>query len=129
MGNLRKCRNLHDRIGDDIGNGRIIVSQAIDEGRVGTILKKPPHKIGQQVLMAADRRIDTARQIHFCGTHHLLIERLPHAVQPLEFIAPLLTRHDPDRRNRVGVMRGKLRIECGAVGQHEFGAGQIAHIG
>ena len=79
--------------------------------------------------MAAHGCINAAGQVHFAGTHHLFIKRLPHAVQSLEFIARIFTCHDFYGGNRLRVMRGKLRIERVAVGQHEFGTSQIAHIG
>ena len=111
MRNLRESAHLHHRIGNDIGNRRIIIGQAIDEGGVGTIFQKPAHQIGQQILVAAHRRINPARQIHFGGTNDLLIKRLPHAVEPLKLIAPLLARHDFDGRNTVGIVGGKLRVK------------------
>ena len=86
MWNLLECSNLHHRIGNDIGNRRIIIGKAIDKGCVRPVFQKPPHQIGQQILMAAHRRIDTAGQIHFRWPDDLLIKRLPHAVQPLELI-------------------------------------------
>ena len=42
--------------------GSFVVDDAVDEGGVGAVLQQPAHQIGQQVLVAADRRIDAARR-------------------------------------------------------------------
>src|SRR3546814_21123011 len=57
---------------------------AVREGGVGAVLQQAPHQVGQQILMAADRRIDAARQVHLVRPDDLLVERLAHAVQALE---------------------------------------------
>ena len=51
-----------DRIGDDLLDRRFLVDDAVDEGGVGAVLEQAPHQIGEQVLVAADRRIDAAGQ-------------------------------------------------------------------
>ena len=38
--------------------GQILVGELVDEGGIGAILEQPPDEIGEQVAMAADRRID-----------------------------------------------------------------------
>ena len=52
-----------------------------------------------------------------------------HAMEALKFVARQFARHDFHRRNRLGIVGGKLWIEHIPVGQHEFGTGEIAHIG
>ena len=79
--------------------------------------------------MTADRRINSAGQVQFRGSNHLLIKRLPHAVESLKLIPPLLARHDLDCGNAVGVMGCELRIKQISIGQHELGASEIAYIG
>ena len=53
-----------DRIGDDVGDRRFVIGEAIDEGGVGAVFEQPAHQVGQQILVAADRRIDAAGLIH-----------------------------------------------------------------
>ena len=102
-------------IGDDLPDRRIVVGKAMHEGGVGAVLQQPPHQIGEQVLVAADGRIDAARQVHAVAAHHLVIERLAHAVQALELKAFAVAGHGGDGRQRMGVVGGELRIEALAV--------------
>ena len=88
---------------------RLVVGQPVDEGGVGAVLQKAPHQIGQQILMAADRRIDPAGLVQPFGAGDLAVERLAHAVQPLEFEAAVVARHDRDGRDGVGIVGGELR--------------------
>ena len=128
MRNIGKFPNLNHRIGDDFGNRRLVIGQPVDEGGICAILEQAADQIGQQVLMAPHRRIDAARLVHPGGAHHLFIERLPHAMQPLELEAPVIARHHRDRSQRMRVMRCKLRIEHIAPLKQELRAGKIAHI-
>ncbi len=79
-----------DRIGDDLVERRLLVDDAVDEGGVGAVLEQAAHEIGQQILVAADRGIDAARLTEAIGralgADDLLVERLAHAVQPLELV-------------------------------------------
>ena len=52
-----------DRIGDEIGDGRFLVRELMNEGAVRAVLQKPAHEISEQRLMRADRGIDTARPV------------------------------------------------------------------
>ena len=59
-----------------------------DKGRIGAILQQSPHQIGQEIAVAADRRVGAMGDVgavfaEFC------VERLAHAVQPLEFESAL----------------------------------------
>ena len=76
---------------DDIGrtpqqrrhrNG--LVGGERDKGRVGAVLQQPPHQIGQQIAVAADRRIGAAGDVGMIFAE-LRVERFAHAVQALEF--------------------------------------------
>ena len=62
----RQRLDLRDRIGDDLVDRRLVVGQAVDEGGVGAVFEQPAHQIGEQILMAADRRIDAAGLLHLC---------------------------------------------------------------
>ena len=83
------------RMADDRHLG---IGGRIDEGGVGAVLQQPPHQIGQQIAMAADRRVDAARCARGIAQQGL-IERLAHAVQPLELVA-LDAAGRLDRRSR-----------------------------
>ena len=48
------------RIGQQVAFGRRGIGGAGDEGTVGAVFDQPPHQIGEQVAMRADRRIDPA---------------------------------------------------------------------
>ena len=67
--------------------------------------------------MGTDRGIDAAGTVQLAVgdfAHHLLVERLAHAVQALELILArivVVARHMVDRRRAVGIMGGKLRID------------------
>ena len=40
-----------------------LIDQLVDEGRVGAVFQEPAHKVGQQVLMHADGRVDAAPRV------------------------------------------------------------------
>ena len=78
--------------------------------------------------MPADRRVGAQRK----GAERLFrlgVQRLAHAVQALRFHRDaLLFRHQPDRGQRMGVVRGELRIKMRRrVDQHPR-ADQIAEV-
>ncbi len=89
--------------------------------------------------MRADGRIDAAgapkfvsqlvarRAVGRVRAHHLGIERLAHAMQPLELVGALPCR-GMHGGNGVGVVGGKLREERGRIGQQQAHARQIRHI-
>ncbi len=56
------------------------------EGGVGAVFQKPAHEIGEQVAITADRRIDAAGD-PVVAVEKIVVERLTHAMQPLEFEA------------------------------------------
>ena len=74
--------DLRHRIGEQILVGQILVGELVDEGGIGAVLQQPPDQIGEQVAMAADRRVD-AGMIALLADQ-ALVEPLAHAVQPLE---------------------------------------------
>ena len=48
-------------IGDHVGGGHALVEQGVDEAGVGAVLQQAADQIGQQVLVAADRRVGAQR--------------------------------------------------------------------
>ena len=65
------------------------VGDAVDERGVGAVLQQAAHQVGQQRLVRADRRVDAAGPAELAfghGPHHLLVQRLAHAVQALELV-------------------------------------------
>ena len=119
------------RIGDQLVDRRRLVDDAVDERGVGAVLQQPPHQIGQQILVAADRRIDARGACPACPAPTTsLVERLAHAVQALELEVAAVARHLQHGRERVGVVGRELRIE-GARGSASslLRAGEIGDIG
>ena len=123
------------RIGHQLRDRHTGIANAVDEGGVGAVFQQAAHQIGKQRLVAAHRRVDTARSSQLAVSHqtgHLLIQRLAHAVQALEFILAAVvvgTCHVVDRRQRLGIVRGELGIDRIRNCQQLARAGQIAHIG
>src|SRR5580658_9141277 len=72
------------RAAQNIGDWHAWIGGDRYERRVGAVLQEPPYQIGQQIAMAADRRIDAAGGFRQLGEQRL-VERLAHAVEPLEF--------------------------------------------
>jgi hypothetical protein len=67
------------------------VGDAVHERGVGAVLQQAPHQVGQQRLVRAHRRVDAARPPQLAlahRAHHLLVQRLAHAVQALELVLP-----------------------------------------
>ena len=86
----REPGELGDRIGDDRVDRLRLVDEAIDKGRIGSVLKQSPHQVREQILVAADGCIDAAWSIDPLRSDDLLIERLTHPVQTLELVIPAL---------------------------------------
>ena len=117
------------RIGDQRLDRRALIDQAIDERGVGAVLQEPPHEIGEQILMPADRRIDAARELRRAEADDLVVERLAHAVQALELEIAFCPDEIEDSSNRMRVMRRELRKERIARRPDALGASEIGHIG
>ncbi len=116
-----------DRIAHDIGDGRLGVGDAVDERSIRTVLEQSAHEVGEQIGMAADRSVDTARPAELIGAHHVLIQRLAHAVQALELERGVATR-GIGGRDRMSVVRRELRIERLRVEQQQTHAGEIGDV-
>jgi hypothetical protein len=119
-----------DRIGDDVGDADRRIRDPVHERRVGAVLEQPPHEVGQQVLVGADRRVDAAR-VAVRRRAHLRVQRLAHAVQALELerrdAAFLRARRDPC--DRVRVVRRVHRIDRVAGIQERCGAREVRDVG
>ena len=78
--------------------------------------------------MRPHRRVDPARAIPIGIADNLVVQRFTHSVQALVFelgVAP----HLPDRRHRMRVVRGELRIDRIGRGEHRACAGQVRDVG
>ena len=105
---LRAAQNFADRYAR-IGSGR-------NKRRIRAIFQKPTHEIGQEIAVAADRRVDAAGGIRKFGEHRL-IKRFAHAVEPLEFEAVDAAGIFDDARYGQRVVSGELRKQPVARGQ------------
>ena len=129
MRNLRQLQHFRHRIGDDLGNRRIVIGKTVHEGGVGAVLQQAADEIGEKVFVAAHWRIDAAGLADETARHHLLVQRLTHAVQALELVAFVVPCHDGDRRHRLRIVGGELREETIPPRQHVARTGEIAHVG
>ena len=117
-------------IGDDRLFGDRRINQAMHETGIGAVLQQPPHQIGEQVLMRADRRIDAH------GVGGVVVQRLAHAVQALHLEIIFPGRFSgagagarKDERQAVRVVCGESGIQSVAALQHAPCAGEPAHVG
>ncbi len=110
------------------GHRHVRIGGRIDEGRVRAVLQEPPHQIGEQIAMAADRRIDAARRARRVAQQRL-VERLAHAVEPLELIALDAAGDLDDGRDGEGIVGRDLRIEPRPRRQQLARAGHVAEVG
>ena len=82
--------------------------------------------------MRADRRVDAARPVELVAADHLLVERLAHAVQALEFVLAAIeigAGEDEHGSERLRVVGGELRIDGVGRGEQLAGAGEVADVG
>jgi len=82
--------------------------------------------------MGADRRVDPAGPVEPGRTHHLVVERLAHAVQALELVPAgmeLRARHADDGAHRLGVVGRELREHRVRCREKLPGTGQVGHVG
>jgi len=118
-----------DRVGHDLGDGQFVVGEPVHEGGVGAVLEQAADEIGQQVLVAADRRVDAAGHAQAVRGHHLLVERLAHAVEALELEVPVIAGQHRDGRDGMGVVGRELGVEQVPPLQQAPRASEIRHIG
>ena len=104
---------------DDSAIGVSSSAEPVDERGVGAVLEQAAHQVREQILVAADGRVNAARAVELAVADDLLVKRLAHAMQALELEFAPRRRRRRRRRDRVGVMRGELRIEGNRVGQQQ----------
>ncbi|TLD45900.1 MAG: hypothetical protein FAZ92_01836 [Accumulibacter sp.] len=122
---------LLDRVGNQRVDRQIGVGDAIDERRVGAVFEQSANQVREQVLMAADRRVDAAGASPSVVADDLVVEFLAHAVQAL--ILPLVAAAGADRqfgdgRQGVGVVRRKRRVERLRIGEQAARTGEVREV-
>src|ERR1700740_926850 len=104
-------REARDRIGNDLLDRLLVVHDSVDERSIRAVFEQPAHEIREQVLMAADRRIDPAWPAEMLRPGDLLVERLTHPVQPLKLVIPAVTSHFENGGDSMRIVGRKLWIE------------------
>ena len=117
---LRPAQNIADR--------HTGIRRDRHERGIGAVLQQPPHQIGQQIAVAADRRVDAAGDVGQFGEERL-VERLAHAVQALEFVSLDAAGVLDDARDGERIVRGELRKDARAQRQQFAHAGHVAEVG
>ena len=119
--------------GDGIAHHRLgrhaVVQKGVHEARVGPVLQQAPHEVGQEVLVPSHGCIGAQAERPVFGLRPR-VERLAHAVQALELHRDAGGVGDPlHGRERLGVVRGELRIEVRRGGDHRLRADEVVHVG
>ena len=123
------------RVHHQFGHRHVGVANAVDERGVGTVFQQTAHQVGQQGFVRADRRVDAARPRQLAvgdAARDLVVQRLAHAVQALEFVLAavvVVAGHVVNAGHGLRVVGGKLRIDRVGRGQQLARAGQVRHIG
>lgn len=122
------------RVGDEVVQRNRLVRNAVHERGVGAVFQQTAHEVSQQRFVRTDRRVDAARAVQLARlvADDLLVQRLAHAVQALEFVLAgviVLAGHVINGRQRVRVVRGELREDRLGRGQQLARAGQVRHVG
>ena len=118
-----------DGIRDDLVDWCLVVDDPVDEGCIGAVLEQAPHEIGQEILVAADGRVNAAGPVELVGADDLLVERLAHAVQALKLVIPAFTRELEHGGERVCVVRGELPVESVGRRKQPPRAREIGDVG
>jgi hypothetical protein len=87
--------SFFDRVGDQRVDRQGGVGDAVDERRVGAVLEQAADEVGQQVLVAADRRVDAAGAAPRSRADDLVVQLFAHAVQAL--VLPFVAAAGADR--------------------------------
>src|SRR3974390_1836642 len=124
----RQLREARDRVGNDLLDRLLVVPDSVDERGIGAVLEQPAHEIREQVLMAADRRIDPAWPAEMLRSGDLLVERLAHTVEPLKLVLPAVTSHFENGGGGMRIVGRKLWIEGCSVIQQPSRAGEIGDV-
>ena len=136
-GALLACQLLHllHGVAHELVQRHALVGDPVHEGGVGAVFQQPAHEVGQQRLVRAHWGIDAARAADAPlghRSHHLFVQRLPHAVQALELVglrARRCARQFVDGGQRVRVVRGELRVDRIGRGEHLARAGEVGRVG
>ncbi|MNU81724.1 hypothetical protein D3C71_713950 [compost metagenome] len=110
----------------------VLVADAVDEGGVGAVFQEASNQIGKQCFMGADGSVDTCGAAKFACADNLVIERLPHSMQALEFVFAALEFRPGDiidRRQSLRIMGRKLREYSVGRRQQFAGTGNVGNIG
>ena len=124
-----------DRVGDQLVDRQRRIADPVDEGGVGAVFQQAPHQVGQERLVGAHRGVDATRPAQTAfgnGLGDLLVERLAHAVQALEFVLArvvVLAGQLVDGGQRLGVVGGEHRIDGVGHFQQLAGADLIGQVG
>ena len=116
---LRPFQDLLDRDAG-VGGDR-------DERGVGAVLQEPAHQVGEEIAVAADRRIDPAQRGRRIGEQRV-IERLAHAVQALELVAVDPAGILDQARDGERIVGAELRQELRPRRQQGPRASQITYV-
>ncbi len=117
-----------DRIGDELRQIHVRIDDPVHERRIGAVFEKPPHEVGQQRFVRADRRIDSARAAPSVRGNDLVVQTFAHAVQALELVVAV-ARNRMDGGDRERIVTCELRIDCVRRGQHRFRARHVGDVG
>ena len=79
---------LGDGVPDQLVERDLLVGDAVDEAGIGAVLEQPSNEIGEQLLVAADRRVDPHRRPRIADAvlelGQFIVKRLAHAVKALK---------------------------------------------
>ncbi len=118
---------LLDRVGDDRLHGSFRMCEPVHERGVRAVLEQAADEIGQQMLVAAHGRVDSAAVIERYGCHERRVKLLAHAVQALKLEFP--ARSDLENPgDRVGVVGCELRVQMRVLEQQGFRTGEVGHV-
>jgi hypothetical protein len=103
-----RLRPLQDLLDRDARIGR-----DGDERGVGAVLQEPPHQVGEEIAVAADRRIDPAERLWRVGGERI-VERFAHAMQALKLVAVSAAGVLDQARDGERIVGAELRQEMRA---------------
>ncbi|CAE6942891.1 hypothetical protein R69927_07784 [Paraburkholderia domus] len=124
-------RRFVDRIGDQLLDRDAFIGDAVHERGVRSVFQQTAHQVCEQRFMRADRRVHAARTVQLVAAGDFLVQRFAHAVQALELVLArvvVVAREVIDRRQRVRVVRGELRIHRVRCAQQLLRAGKVRDV-
>ena len=120
-------RQRLERVGGHNLGGHLGIDDLVHEAAVRPVFQKPPHQVGQEVAMRAHGGIDPAAG--GVSPVQYVMQRLAHAVQALELERIVILGHVQDRRRRMGIVRGELRVDAVRIPKEFPRAAQVGHVG